>query len=367
MAETLPPVLDGLVVLQVLVIESRGFLPGSFGVLLLNEIRELLEAQQRVAIGSDFPAHLSQCLCGPCVSLRVRRLPDSLRLLQNLLLRHLVDGSLLSTIIQNPVNPRESLSSLRTVDGYSLSLHRHVVGTPIKVIQLPLRHFAFGELDAGQLGEDSLALLAGGVQLVDVPDADLFTGDELLHDSRFLLGRLQLHALLGKQGRCCVQNRRAGVLCPRDLRLSLGLLDLCRGGGGYLGFIISVLVLHVNGRNRVARFHLGDVNGASSVFYASVIHGCLPRSIHDVTRISDQAHSRADHCVVHSLAEIKLRVLIDVIILILLLVQFFRICVCLLHSIKLTEIFPGFFVAAENLIRVGTAVRLSVFHPHGGQ
>ena len=89
MAETLPPVLHGLVILQVLVIESRSLLPGSFRVLLLNEIRELLEAQQRVSIGSDFPAQLSQCLRSPCVVLRVRRPPDSLCLFQNLLLRHL--------------------------------------------------------------------------------------------------------------------------------------------------------------------------------------------------------------------------------------------------------------------------------------
>ena len=138
--------------------------------------------------------------------------------------------------------PRRLLRSLLLsgVNGY-------LVGAPVQIVQLLLRHLSLGELDAGQLGKECLALLAGGAQLVDVPNADLLTRDELLHDSGLLLRRLQLHALLGKKGRGCVQNRRAGVLCPRDLRLSLGLLDLCRGGGGYLGFIISVLVLHVNG------------------------------------------------------------------------------------------------------------------------
>ena len=129
--------------------------------------------------------------------------------------------------------PRRLLRSLLLsgVNGY-------LVGAPVQIVQLLLRHLSLGELDAGQLGKECLALLAGGVQLVDVPGTDLFTCDELLYDSRFLLGRLQLHPLLGKQSRGGVQNIDVGVLRLRDLGLCLGLLNLLRGGRRYLVFII---------------------------------------------------------------------------------------------------------------------------------
>ena len=177
--------------------------------------REVLVAQQRRTVGSNLTTSLRQHLSRLLVRLGSGLGSCLFGSLQNLLIGDLTFNS---CIFRNSC----ALLCLRSLC--------HGVCAPVQVSQLLNAGSLCGKLYAGQLSEDCLGLLTGGLDSVQILVTDLLTANQLTDDLGALLCGLQVHALLGEQRSSGIQNLCSGVLSLGYLCLCFGLLDL--GGCG---------------------------------------------------------------------------------------------------------------------------------------